>query len=129
VQDLDDLAEAVGKARPRDENETANRGVALVRDLEHAVLLAAVTARCALARRECRGVHHRGDHDARRSIDDEPPRRPTPRLTLARRDDLGLSLADSVRVRLFSETRELAATIDEDGVTEELYPRHYAVET
>ena len=129
VQDLDDLAEAVGKARPRDENETANRGIALVRDLEHAVLLAAVTARCALARRECRGVHHRGDHDARRSIDDEPPRRPTPRLTLARRDDLGLNLADSVRVRLFSETRDLAATIDEDGVTEELYPRHYAVET
>jgi len=126
VLELEELSEAIAKAGPRDDGENANRGVALLRDLEHAAALASVTAQAAVLRRESRGVHHRSDSDERRTADeDDTMSRPKPRLSLARRDDRGVRFEDSIRLVRGSTTSLLVAAIDDAGVTETTHPRRY----
>lgn len=125
-EDLVDLTEATARARARDDANATNRGVALIRDLEHATLLATITARSALLRRESRGVHHRSDETGSSSLKDETIARAKPRLTLVRRHEAGLQFEQRARSPLQSEGCERSAFINEEGVTETTHPRRYS---
>jgi succinate dehydrogenase/fumarate reductase flavoprotein subunit len=124
LREIEQIADAVAVASPRDSNERCNRSAALVKNLEHLVTLASVTARAALSREESRGVHRRSDHTDRLTDEGEPTAT-VPFFTLARRDDHGIRIVGRSQYQLHGREHDIDGIVDPAGIDETTHARDY----